>query len=858
MNFKLYKSFLFILIVTITTLHSRYASAQTAYYIDGYHGGIWGHYPDWNTRFMADLLKKNPNWKINIELEPETWARAMAVDPDAYADFKALFADQSLNGRIEYVNPEYAQSYNYNISGESIIRQFSYGMKMVRRHFPGAVFSSYSSEEPCFTSALPQILKSFGFKYASLKNPNTCWGGYARGHAGQLVNWIGPDGTAIIASPRYEVEKFAPRSTWQTIAWNNSPQYINAAFAAGMAHPVGMTLQDAGWKNGPFIGKGVKNGITSVYTTWRNYFGNIAKNDARQNWKVSQEDMLVSLVWGSQVMQQIAQRVRVSENKLIIAEKMAAMAKIYSGTKWPQAQLDSAWRTLLLAQHHDCWIVPYNGKDGDTWADKVNKWTINTNAICDSIINNAQAVINKKAVAANYITVYNTTGTDRDEFVSVETPAGTGSKPVTVLDSKGVQVPARLSADQTKLLFRARVPAMGYSVYQLKTNQSSAIKGASVSVLGDGSYLLETDLYKIIIDPAHGGVIKSLIAKKLNNKQFVDPKNTRSFNELRGNFYNDGGFKSTADNPANVEVLENGPLQIKLAIKGTINGSDYTQMLTVAQGQPRIDLGVNINWKGNPGIGQPTPANTYKLDNPVKAFYNDRDKLLAYFPLNLQGEKVYKNAPFDVTESKLTNTFFTRWDSIKNNVILNWVDVTDNNNQYGMALFTDHTTNYAHGRDFPLGLDIQYSGMGLWGRDHKITGPTTINYALIPHAGKWDKAGIQQQSNNWNEPLVAVAMSAQPAMPGRSLVKVPEGYEVSAINFEGNDMLVRLFNTGAGGVKSNVVFNCNADKVILAELDGRTVKRLSSTKLKGGGISTTIAMPKFGIRTIRLINARGI
>jgi hypothetical protein len=36
------------------------ASAQTAYYIDGYHGGIWGHYPDWNTRFMADMLKKQP------------------------------------------------------------------------------------------------------------------------------------------------------------------------------------------------------------------------------------------------------------------------------------------------------------------------------------------------------------------------------------------------------------------------------------------------------------------------------------------------------------------------------------------------------------------------------------------------------------------------------------------------------------------------------------------------------------------------------------------------------------------------------------------------------------------------------
>jgi hypothetical protein len=27
----------------------------------------------------------------------------------------------------------------------------------------------------------------------------------------------------------------------------------------------------------------------------------------------------------------------------------------------------------------------------------------------------------------------------------------------------------------------------------------------------------------------------------------------------------------------------------------------------------------------------------------------------------------------------------------------------------------------------------------------------------------------------------------------RSLIKVPAGYEISAVNFDGNDMLVRLF-----------------------------------------------------------------
>lgn len=52
-------------------------------------------------------------------------------------------------------------------------------------------FTTYSVEEPCFTSCLPQILKLFGFKYAVLKCPNTCWGGYTNAYGGELINWVG-------------------------------------------------------------------------------------------------------------------------------------------------------------------------------------------------------------------------------------------------------------------------------------------------------------------------------------------------------------------------------------------------------------------------------------------------------------------------------------------------------------------------------------------------------------------------------------------------------------------------------------------------------------------------------------------
>src|SRR5690606_11452112 len=200
----------FSLFLSITAL-----VAQQPYFVDGYHGGIYGHYPKWVTGFMVDSLEKYPAWKLGIEIEPETWDTVRLQERAAYERFKVM----TQTDRLEFTNPTYAQPYCYNISGESIIRQFAYGIKKIHQHFPDVSFSTYAVEEPCFTSSLPQILKQFGFQYAVLKCPNTCWGGYTSAYGGELVNWIGPEGTSILSVPRYASEAFEQNSTWQTTAW---------------------------------------------------------------------------------------------------------------------------------------------------------------------------------------------------------------------------------------------------------------------------------------------------------------------------------------------------------------------------------------------------------------------------------------------------------------------------------------------------------------------------------------------------------------------------------------------------------------------------------------------------------------
>lgn len=802
---------IFIGLTVLLTVLAQRSFAQQHYFIDGYHGGKYGHYPDGYTGFMTRQLQAHPYWKINLELEPETWDLVRITEPEAYAAFKNMFADQSDTGRIEYVNPGYGQSYLYTSSGESMIRQLSYGIQKLREHFPEAVFTTYSSEEPCFTSALPQVLLSFGFKYASLKNPNTCWGGYTRAFGGELVQWQGPDGSRLPTVPRYSTEKLAANSTWQTTAWNNGAAYIQSALAAGILHPVGMCLQDAGWRGGPWLQE------KAQYETWRSYIGRIADRQHATLWKLNQEDIQVSLVWGAQVLQRIAQQVRRAENKLAAAEKYAAIRTLYDHQPWPQRALDTAWKSLLLAQHHDCWIVPYNGRKGDQWIDKVKRWTDMSLAVSDSILQ-------QNDVTERHVRIVNTTAHRREEWVIMPGPKG------------------------SPLMFKASVPPMGYRIYRLQQTAGEAVPAKQHGQLADGRYHIETDLYRVVIDPARGGVITSLINKAQGNREMVDTKNARGFNELRGYFYREAAWRSSTDTVASVRIKEDNKAQVTVEIRGFIAGHPFTQLLTLTNGQRRIDMELRIDWQGDPGIGAPQAAH-YRAEDYHKAFYNDSFKLQVLFPLNLSKQQLSKDAPYDVTESRLANTFFNSWDSIKNNVILHWADVTDGNT--GLALFTDHTTSYVHGEHYPLGFTLQYAGTALWGRNYNIDGPTEVKYAIVLHSGKWDAAGISKEAINWSEPLLVMPASGNSDFSLLSLQD--ERWEVPALLMDGKDLLVRIYNAAGDSREHELYFSGTAGQAILEQLNGQAVQALPLRRAAGKTI-IRLSMPRFGIRTIRLKN----
>ncbi|MDR3261196.1 MAG: alpha-mannosidase, partial [Tannerella sp.] len=799
---------------------------------------------------MVDKLNEYPEWKINLELEPETWDTVQIKDAEAYRNFKNIV----YSPRIEFTNPAYAQSYFFNTSGESIIRQFELGIKKLRFHFPGLSFYTYATEEPCFTSALPQILKSFGFRHAVLKNPDTCWGGYVRGYGKDAVNWIGPDGTSLLTVPRYECEAFEDNSTWQTTAWDNSDKYLQACREAGIQNPVGMCYQDAGWENGPWIGHGENIRNASRYITWKEYFSTVLSCETAVDWKLSQEDIRVSLMWGSQALQQIARQVRHSENTLVKAEKMLALAHIENGFVSACSSLENAWRSLLLAQHHDAWIVPYNRLDKNkTWADQVSLWTGNTNKISSDIIQLADSLLSKKnrsSSALGYLKVYNTLPEKRTEVIAVKLPEEWKSKEIAVynIGNELVESVTQLKEGEAHLICNATVPALGYTTFRLEeTRTKPRAANPGISFPTSNECVMENDRYKIVFDLSHGGKIKSLVAKSLENKDFVDSDNDWGFNEINGYFYREQRFISNSETPAQITVLEDNAFRKQVKIESQIAGHPCYQVITLNQSQQRIDFSLRVDWKENTGIGEFEQGKNWRANR--RAFYDSRYKLKVLFPSSIKEQKIYKNAPFDVCRSNLTNTFFNTWDSIKNDVILNWVDMVQEDGSYGLALLTDHTTSYLHGNDFPLGLTLQYSGKGLWGVDYTITHPLDVKYALIPHKGTWEEALIPAQSNLWNETCI-VSLHKNTEMSEKSFLQFDKkGYELTSMQPEGaTALVVRIFNweSDAGALTVKCGFPVSACEEI--ELNGQ----LKETHSVGNDNRITIAIPRFGFTTLRI------
>jgi alpha-mannosidase len=859
--------------------------AEAFYYVDGYHGGVDGHMPPTSLPNVLDGLDKFPHWKVSFEIEPYSWAVFAKSDPKSIERLREHLKDATPAARVELVSGAYGQPYAWNISGECNIRQLLYGRAELHAMFPDLIVDTYAVQEPCWTSCLPQLLKSLGYKRAVLKN-STCWCGYhAATFDADVIHWTSADGTSLPTVPRYACENLTPPATLQGA--QPTPDFLRRCRAAGIPHPAGTILQDMGWAGRPWrfaMNEQVARGLRQV--TWREYVETIATPPTK-HWRATQEDLRVGLAWGASVLQRIAQMVRASEGLLIQAEKMASMATVLRGALYPKDELDEAWKNLLWSQHHDVWIVSYNRHKTGTWASVADeKFELITQA-CAKIIEASSAAQAGSAPATNTgkqsVRVFNTTGFRRRDLAAFELPASETRREFQVRDSKGNPVPCQLVGGQDKksastLLFPAEVPAMGYATYSveaIETPAPAAPAAASATTRPAGYVILESDLYRLSIDPAKGGRIDSLYSKELR-REFVDVHGPRGFNEFRGYFSSAGGWLSSLNVPAAVMMTEDGPLRKTARIDGKIGAWPFSTTVSLVAGQRRIDFQTTLDLPvdsppfgrqqrgqfGSPPsqqpsqprfrVGEPWEPGHNTVGSGRRPQYDSSYKLQVLFPAALERPTLYKNAPFDVCQAASLDTRFNSWDSIKNNIVVNWLDLVQADGAAGLAVMTDHTTSYSITPGEPLGLVACYAGPGVW-FDYNLGRTPRLAYSIVPHAGDWAQAQLWRELSRWSEPLLTKASSESGAADTEwSLIDASSnGLEISAVLIEKGHLLIRLFNAEGDGSPTQIALSPRIKSAELIELDGRLIADLPIGRNGSGQPVVTVSMPRFAARTLR-------
>lgn len=887
-------------------------SVPTVYYIDGFHGGIKGSMPPGAWRYILEGLRLQPEWNISLEIEPISWTALRRRDPDTYREFVRFVTDPATRHRVEIVSSTYAQPYNWIVGGESNIRHFEHGLRIHREHFPGVVVDTYAAQEPCFTRCLPQILRSFGFVRASLKN-NTVFFGCVAGHDAEIVNWVGPDGSSIPAIPRHTFDRRV--NMWDLRSGFSDEAYARECVAKGIARPTGFFFQDCGWPAGPWRASAHAKRITI-----REYFERVDCR-AAEDWVLNQDDFEFNLPWGEKTVHQMAVYIRSAENRILTAEKMAALAALWRGSAWPAERLREAWEHLLLAQHHDSWacctspIPPWRGN----WGWQTGAQTLAAEEMSDELIavaaeslceagsptlkgkqrgNTGRERHARKGSA--WVRVFNTTGYSRDAVAEARINAGVGTKAFRVLDRSGREVPSQTIVDRryhfddsihvARILLRADMAPMGYDSFRIESltaapavetgrrgggTSTTAPRRAFAKTRRNGAVVVESDLYRIVVDPARGGAVTSLYAKTLR-KEFVDRKSPRLFNECRGYAMTERKWITTVDTPAAVRILENGPLRVVLEVHGKLDRHGFYSVVTVTQGHRPIEFFTRFHFAEDTRIGDPIQVKDVKNSFECSCL-DDRWKLQAHFPVAIRRPALYKNSAFDVCRSRNADTFYRNFNELKHNAILNWLDLAEESGSHGMALFSDRACGYTHGPDHPLSLVLGWGGTGWWWwGECPLRGAQESRYAVVPHAGRWDDAGLWRESALWNEAPLTQILSGigdghdtgapPPGELSRSLLSISNpDIELSSAAMDDGDLVLRLFNAqekpatatvaigdGDGAAKAGA--RGKHVTVTEVELDGRVRRELKITPRRLGWI-LRVAFPPFGVRTIRL---RGI
>src|SRR5579859_4826180 len=508
----------------------------------------------------------------------------------------------------------------------------------------------------------------------------------------------------------------------------------------------------------------------------------------------------------------------IRKNELLAdaAEKSSVAAAWLGGRAYPQQRLNAAWTLVMGGQFHD--ILP------GTATPKAFEFAWNDDIIA---MNQFAGVLTSatESVAAAMdtqgegipILVYNPLNIEREDVVEATLPTSPifnsnfqvfgpdrTRNPVQIIDSDN---------SSTKILFLAKVPAVGYGVFSVGSGG-----GVSKSPVRATESSLENERYTLKLD--QNGDVSSVFDKKLNRELLSAPirlailtDNPEHWPAWNMDFADEQRApRNYVSGSPKITVVENGPVRAAVRVERETEGSKFVQTIRLAAGDAgnRIEFVNSIDW------------NTKEAN------------LKATFPLSASNQNATYN--WDIGTIQRPNAAERQFEVASHQ----WIDLTDQGGGFGATVLTDCKNASDKPNDNTLRLTmIRTPGTrgGYTDQGTQDIGHHEIVFGLAGHENDWRAGHTDWQAYRLNDPLVSFESSKHPGALGKqfSLVHLDnERVRMLALKKaeHSDEVVVRLVEMD-GKPASNVHVTFAAPVVAAREINGQE-QPLGSATVQGG------------------------
>lgn len=728
-------------------------------------------------------------------------------------------------------------------SPESIFRQVLYGNQWFRQHLGKESVDYMLPDCFGFQAHLPSVWAHSGLKGFSTQKLS--WGS-AMGIPFQVGVWEGPDGRGVVcALDGTDYTGRVPQRLDLDPYWIKRLERDNKRCGV----PIDYRYFGVGDRGGAPRDEDVAMAIRSLnnldakiqikLASSDQMFRDLTEAQVQALPRYRGDLLLTEHSAGSLTSQAYLKRWnRKNEQLADSAERAAVAASWLGGMAYPRERLLAAWKRVLQSQFHD--ILPgtsipaaYNF----SWNDEALALNIFAHVL-ERAAGSVIEALDTRASGAPLV-VYNPLATARQDVVEATVEMPQAPQAIAVFGPDGAEVPSQIvesHGNKVRLLLLANVAPVSWTCYDVRavaprTQTTGALRVTPTS-LENASYRVTIDANGdpcSIIDKQAGG--RELLAKParlvfMHHRPAEWPAWNMDWQDQRRDPIDAVG------GPAEVRVVERGPVRVALEIRRRARNSIFTQRVRLSAGDAgrRVEFATFIDWQTR-GCA-----------------------LKAVFPLTVSNPLATYNLGLGTIARGNNNPKKYEVPSRE------WFDLTDRDGAYGVSVLEDCKFGSDKPTDDTLRLTLLYSPEVR--KDYKDQysqdwGRHDVLYALYGHTGDWRQGATEWQARRVNQPLVAFQAPSHAGALGRafSLVQVDTPQvDVRAVKLAEEDDRVVIRLQELTGKQANNVHVAFASPVLEATETDAQERRIGEARVVDGQV--VLDMTPFSPRTIAVRLAR--